>query len=1027
MSAPYALRRNIFTIPPERPFARSLVRHLLTKTANDPSALADYKILLPTRRACRTVQDMFLQETGGRPLILPAIQPLGDLDEQDLSLSLAANSAAMEKILALPPAISPFKRRILLAHTIMKIEGFTAGMAQAIGLADALGQFLDQVIIEELEIEKLGEIVPEDFAAHWQITLSFLKILTQHWPEILAQYGVIDAATRRKELMHILAESWAETPPPGKIYAAGTTGSIPSTAKLLKTISQLEHGHIILPGLDRDLDEESWNAVAPSHPQFGLKQLLDYLEIPRGHVLDWDGEYHTGANEISPPARSVLMREIMRPAETSMSWTRLAEQPAQVTAIRKALENITLYEAENQREEALLIALKFRETLEAPDKTAVLVTPDRTLARRVAGYCRRWNLTVDDSAGEALNTTLCGQFLSLLCEAATAHLKPRALLALLKHDYCTLGMAREGYARALGHLERYALRGFAPQAGFSGLYERIAQLENSQMFARKNLLPEMKDFVERLERAIGDFVTALHSDNPQDYTPLLKAHLRAAEHLSASQDPAYTSRLWSDIAGEKAAGLMNELLAHGGDFGAVSAQTYLNIMQMMMSDIAVRPRFGTHPRIHILGQLEARLIDADLVILGSLNEGSWPPDPGHDPWMSRSMRKSFGLPDLDRAIGLAAHDFVQAMGAKTVMLTRAKMLDGSMTTPARWLQRLSAVISACGIDKAVLENSALPAWLKIFENHDTEITPYPRPQVLVPLAMRPKDYSVTSIETLIKDPYAIYARRILKLGKLDPLEKPVEAKDTGNILHGALEKFLKNHPDHLPADSVDKLLAYGAEIQADIANDPALWDYWWPQYKGMCEVFLEQEIDWRSNRRARPIAQEIRGEMMLDIAGAPIKLHGKIDRIDLMPDSDYALIDYKTGGTLSAAKIISGETPQLAIEAVMLEHNAFATAGITDKKSSVMAYWMIKGRGEDAKKVIELSDYVDKGKTDYRSVVEATQAGLHSLLSAYQDPDMRYICLPREANKPRFNDYEHLERIQEWAALGDETDFQDGE
>ena len=1002
-----AYKKSVFNIPSGVPFARSIIRTLLQDYANTPEDLAAYTILLPTRRACRTFQEIFLQETGGTPLLLPTIQPMGDVDEQDLSLSLAGTEA-LEKILSLPPAISPLRRRILLAKTIQAIEGFTNGFDQALALGDALASFLDQIIIEDLSFSDLADIVPEEFSRHWQITLDFLKILSEAWPKILAEEGVIDAADRRNRLMHILAAHWQETRPQTPIIAAGSTGSIPATARLLGVIAALPRGTVILPGLDNHIDEDSWNTLLPSHPQYGFKVLLRNIGLDKKDVKHWPGICEEST------MRTKLASEMMRPAETAREWTHQYDTAQKKEELDCALEGLSLIETSNQREEAAMIALKFREVLETKNSTAALITPDRKLARRVSGFCKRWGIEIDDSAGQKLNATPLGTYLLLLCEVAISNLSPAALLSLLKHKYSRAGMGTDEYHRNIYALDQYLLRGLKPQPGFDGLYQRFTDRTTDK---HSDDPPDhLMDFMRIIEPILQPFLNLMTSEKPRKISVFIKNHLELAEILACTDSAPGEHRLWRDEDGEAAAAFFAELSEQASSFDDMDGPSYLRILSHLMGDITVRPKYGTHPRLSILGQLESRLIDADMLILGGLNEGSWPPDPGHDPWMSRPMRAQFGLPDPDRNIGLTAHDFVQGFCAPQVLLTRSKTIDAAASVPARWLQRLDTVLRGAGKTLDILHNNSLVVWHEALDDH-VETEPVKRPRPVPPLDKRPKSLSVTQIETLMKDPYAIYAKKILGLSKLEDLEKPIEAKEKGTLLHYVLERFITEHKDNIPANAKDILKSHADDHIKQLHDDASLWSFWWPRFERLCDWFIANEIDWRFEKRARPLQLEAKGEWTIKTDSASLKLKGIADRIDLMPDGSCAIIDYKTGSGFSSSKMASGDTPQLPLEAIMLNEGGFAKAGIaTGKITSYLAYWSLTG-GSQAGKITPLPSSREK---DLQTIIDNTRAGLERLIESFADPDMPYICLPRAHAMPRFNDFEHLERIKEWAALEDE-------
>lgn len=1002
-----APEKSVYNIPAGLPFARSVVRALLKQHATAPEDLAAYTILLPTRRACRTFQEIFLQETGGAPLLLPKIQPMGDVDEQDLSLSLAG-SDALEQILSLPPAISPLRRRILLAKTIGAIEGFTSGFDQALALGDALARFLDQIIIENLAFTDLTNIVPEEFSRHWQITLDFLKILSEAWPQILDEEGVIDAADRRNRLMHILAAHWQETRPQSPIIAAGSTGSIPATARLLGVIAALPAGKVILPGLDTHIDNDSWDALPPSHPQYGFKILLQGIGLEKDKVRLWPDLQ----KENIP--RTKLASETMRPAETAKDWAQQYATAESQTQLNAALGGLNLIETSNQREEAAMIALKFRETLENKTSTAALITPDRKLARRVSGFCKRWGIEVDDSAGQKLSAAPLGTFLLLLCEVAASNLSPAPLLSLLKHKYARAGLKADEYNRNVYAMDQYLLRGLKPLPGFDGLRRRFDDCLDDRH--AEDPPDHLLDFISVIDPVMQPFIDLMITGEAHNIAVYLKAHLQLAEALACTDSVEGSKRLWRDEEGEAAAVFFAELSEQAASFEDMDGPSYLRILSHLMGDIAVRPKYGTHPRLSILGQLESRLIDADMLILGGLNEGSWPPDPGHDPWMSRPMRAQFGLPDPDRHVGLAAHDFVQSFCAPEVLLTRSKTVDGTATVPARWLQRLDTVLRSAGKKLDILQDAALKDWHEALDDH-VKADPIKRPQPIPPLDKRPNRLSVTQIETLMKDPYAIYAKKILRLSKLEDLEKPIEAKEKGTLLHDVLERFITAHKDTIPSNAKGILQSHASDHIKRFHDDPAVWSFWWPRFERLCDWFIANEINWRFDHKARPVILEAVGELTIKTTASSLTLKGIADRIDLMPDGSCAIIDYKTGSGFSSTKMASGDTPQLPLEAMMLNEGAFAQAGLApNKTTSYLAYWSLTG-GTEAGKITPLPSNRDK---DLDVIIEKTRDGLKGLIDAFANPKTPYICLPRANATPRFNDFEHLERIKEWAALEDE-------
>ena len=813
---------NIYNIPAGIPFAKALAKNLLDEYQSAPEDLAGILILLPTRRACRTLREAFLQLNAGKPILLPRMQALGDIDEEELSLSIAGKGGTQE-LLNLPPSLPPMRRQILLARAIHAKDDFPHSFDQALALAKDLGHLMDQIYTENLDMKDLASLAPEDFATHWQITLDFLKILSEEWPNILEGLGVIDIAQRRNALILALSNFWRAHPPQTRIIAAGTTGSIPATADLLKTIAALPNGQIILPGLDEGIDDDSWNALSESHPQYGFKHLFERLNIERHSVKPWP----TTLDQDICESRRFLAGQLMRPAETTKEWQALGESLHIKDNLNAALQNFKSYTCETQNEEATTIALLMRQVLEEPTKTAALITPDRILAKRVTMACHRWGITIDDSAGTPLSQSCIGKFMILVAQACETNLAPTALLALFKHPFFSVETVTR---KTIAKFEEYLLRGIKPPPGVDGLRIRLKSYEEKT----KKPAPDLASVIDILEERISPMLSLYNAAQNIAFKTVLETHIKTCESLSNPEI------LWKNENGQSAAIFLSELLEHSPLFPNIYQNDYTPIVQQFLSAQTTRPAYGTHPRLQILGQLEARLIDADLVILGGLNEGTWPPDPGHDPWMSRPMRKEFGLPGAERSIGLSAHDFVQGLCAPNIALTRAARIDGAPTVPARWLQRLDTVLEAAGLDNKILRDSTIEHWRSSLDRAE-EPTPIERPKPTPPVQSRPQKLPITAIETWLKDPYSIYAKYILNLRLLDPLEKDADAALRGQILHDVLDTFITTHPESIPQNAAAILHDISLQTLPAYNLNTEDWEFYWPRFERITGSFLAKE------------------------------------------------------------------------------------------------------------------------------------------------------------------------------------------
>lgn len=986
---------SVFTISPDRPFLDDLALGLHADPrfglGAEPAAMAKWRIFLPTRRACRSLAEAFIRANGGRPLLLPRITPLGDIDEDELAFrpSDGADEQGHDRavLAAVPPAIAPLRRQLLLARLVTKHKDGAISPDQAVRLAGELARLLDQVHTEGLDFSALQDLVPDDFARHWQITLKFLAIITEHWPRILAEEGAIDPADRRSRLLLAQAKLWRERPPEAPVIAAGSTGSIPATAELLAVVAQLPRGVVILPGLDTAADAVTWEALEPSHPQFAMARLLERMGTARAKVGTWPALARSSGPSRTPRVR--LINLALRPAAS-------AHAEAAWPPLEQALEGVSRLVAPTPQEEARAIALVLREALEHPHRRAVLVTPDRAIARRVAGELQRWGVAVDDSAGVPLAKTPPGTFLRLTARMLVEALAPVPLLAALKHPLAACGLAPHAFRWRVRRLERRVLRGPRPAPGLAGLRAAVDHAGDALL----------GDTIGRLDAAILPFME-LDQAGRQPLSILLAAHLAVAEALAAGKGEPGARRLWAGEAGEQALAFAAEVAEAADDAPSVSVRAYPALLDELMSGRTVRPRYGRHPRLSILGPLEARLISADVVVLGGLNEGTWPARADTSPWMSRPMMTAFGLPEPERRIGLAAHDFAQGFCAPEVYLSRAARVERTPTVPSRWLVRLENVVLGGEMTEWLAGASPHLHWQGLLDR-PAEVGPVAAPSPCPPVKARPRALSVTQIETWMRDPYSIYARHILGLRRLDPLDADASAADYGQFVHHALEAFIAAYPKALPADAEDRLLALGRERLGAHEDRPSVLAFWWPRFQRIVRWFIELERERRGGVAA--MAGEVKGEIAFDAPAGRFTLSARADRIDTLRDGDLVIIDYKTGMVPKKKELEAGFAPQLPLEAAIAVRGGFA--GVPPGAVAALEHWRLHGK-------IEGGERCPVKAADVGALAEEAFAGAAALVARFDLPATPYPSRPRSSHAPKFSDYEHLARVREWSAGAD--------
>jgi ATP-dependent helicase/nuclease subunit B len=984
---------NLFTIPPHVPFLDALARGWLAR-GDDPLTVSRGLILLPTRRSARSLAEAFLRVHGGRPMLLPRITALGALDEAPLALAGA---------LDLPPAVEPMQRLAALSRLILAMKG-TGGAPRTADrawlLARELASLMDEAERAGIDLaDRLPDAADPEYAAHWAQTLKFLQIVTALWPAWLTENGVMNPAARQVALLQAQAQAWQNHPPDDPVLIAGTTAGIPAVGELLRVVARMPAGQIVLPQLDLAMSHEAWAALEPSHAQAGLARLLADLDATRGDVQIWDHGAGTGV----PAERFGVLSRTLLPAGALNDW--MDHKPV-------ALDGVSRSTPADQQQEAQAIALILRQTLETPGAQAALVTPDRGLAGRVAAALLRFGIVADDSAGEPLADSPPAVFLRLLVRAVAEELAPVALLALLKHPLCAAGMSPISCRQAARTLETLCLRGPRPMQGISGL--RLA------VDGGAGPASATAAYLSRVEACLEP---ALRFDSAMEIAPAeaFAAIIQAAENLAATNDTPGPARLWAAEEGEALATHLAEMRDAAATMPDLRRGVLPGLLdailegEVVRSRRALRGRGGVeHPRVFIWGLLEARLQSVDLVVLGGLAETVWPPMAEPGPWLSRPMRTKVGLPAPEEIVGQTAHDFLAACcSAPQVVLSCPVRRDNAPTVPARWLTRLNMFLA--GRDPAaVLPEHPAVAWARAMDLPDGAPSPVKPPSPRPPVNKRPRQLSVTQIETWLRDPYAIHARTILKLAALKPLEEATDASDYGTIVHDGLHRFLGIHGAAWPQDAAPALRVAMAQALGDAGLRQALIAWWSPRLERIADWVAREETTRRFIRLPTTIATEAKGAIELDRPGGRFRLTGRADRIERYGDGTLAILDYKTGLPPTQKAVDEGLAPQLLLEAAMAAEAGFGPhlLGATTE----LIYWQLSGGldpGESKplfakKRAVEISDAVLNAKDR-----------LCDLIDAFDQPDRAYLSRPHPGQAPRFSDYEQLARAAEWSAAGD--------
>lgn len=961
---------RLFAVPCGVDFPRALVEGLTQRYENQPPvALAQVELILNTERMRRRVRGLF--DTGPARL-LPRI-------------SLLSGFSKKATLQGLPPALPPLRRRLELSQLVSKLldaQPNLAARASLFDLSDSLATLFDEMQSEGVTTEVIRTLDVTDQSGHWGRTQQFIGIADSFID--LHQDAMDDKARERKAVQNLIAQ-WEKSPPQHPVILAGSTGSRGTTLLLMEAIAKLPQGVVILPGYDFDQPDSVWRAMddalmAEDHPQYRFRKLMRDLDLSPQDIQPWV------ATPPNSAARNKLVSLALRPAPVTDAW--MVEGPA-LADLDKATQSVTLLEADTPRAEALAIALRLRQAAE-DGQTAALITPDRMLTRQVSAALDRWDILPDDSAGLPLQLSPPGRFLRHVADLFCRPLTCDMLLTLLKHPLTHTGAERGPHFLHTRELELH-LRRYGPPFPNADMLQHYGTGHNVLTGWSDWLACAFADKYTTAPRSLSRWVTDLRI---------------LAETISAGSQTDGSGTLWDKKAGKIAKDIFTELEREAKHGGSLSARDFADLLRALLSQGEVRDRDAPYGSIMIWGTLEARVQGADLVILGGLNEGSWPEAATPDPWLNRKMRHDAGLLLPERRIGLSAHDFQQAIAAPQVWLTRALRNDETDSVPSRWLNRLTNLLSGLsetgGTDALQAMRSRGQTWLGWASVLDSPIVtpPAARPAPRPPVTARPRRLTVTEIPRLIRDPYAIYAKHVLRLRPLDLLSQEPDARLRGTLVHQALEHFIKAAKDNPDLLRAEHLMSHAQQIFEKDVPWPTARMLWISRLNKVADDFVISEHDRQT--RAHPSGFEIKGKARL--APLDFEIACTADRIDVDDKGGLHLYDYKTGAPPTAKSQTKFEK-QLLIEAAMAEQGAFELYG-----AARVAQASFIGMKDPRKEIA--APILDEPPT---KVWEE----LRTLISTYFEYDQGYTSRRMMQRDEIGGDYDHLARYGEWERSDD--------
>jgi len=980
---------RVYSIAAHRGFADALVAGLLPRYREDGFGLARLTLLLPSRRAARTVTEAFIRLSGGG-LLLPRMAIVGDLDLDETLGSLLDPLGAGEEI---PSAADPVRRWLHLAENLKLVKGDKAPRgAGLLRHAFDIGRTMDRLLAEgigpgDLMSDAIVGLVREQ-ASHWEAATREFLAVQGIWQAQLADWDQVDASTRRNLLFARAALRWQESPPAHPVVAAGVTSASPELARLLRVVSELPGGSVILPDLDLSLAPDVWDELglagipehadgepfgrddAFAHPQYHLKLLLNRMGIARDEVRPW----HRAGLSAAEPSRSRAISSLFLPAGACAGWVDL-------DAGQRRLSGVRLMASAHPGEEAQAIAVLIRQALEQPEKRVALVTPDRNLAARVVAHLRRWKIEADDTAGQPLARTVSGRLFLHAAEVMAERAAPVPLLALLGHPRVRAGEERADWLKAVRALD-LLLRGPRPDSGLAPLGAMIGRTDDETL---ADWWREVETLLVPLVREDDDIALA-----------------GAIDLLSATIEALGGIDVWAGADGRALAAFVDALRDASREVGTIIPLRDLPaVLREAMEREAVRPPWGGHPRIAIYGLLEARMTRADLVICGGMIEGNWPATPAPDPLLPPALLRALGIPGADFRIGLSAHDLACALGSPEVVLSWSARDESGPAIPSRFVSRVQALLGELRDDHAETQAPRLASALC----DAPRIDPHPQPRPLPSADQRQVDISATGLDRLRSDPYQFYAGKILALSRLGALDAEPDARQKGDAVHEILDRW------HREGGDAERLTVIAAEVLDRMSAHPLMRSLWRPRLVRALQWVGEEIV--RAKAEGREVAlTEAWGSMDFD----GVRVHGRADRIDLLADGTLAIVDYKTGGPPSNTNVEAGFALQLGILGLIARDSGFVgdDRRLLRGKPVCFEYWsMAKKDGEFGYRQEPFREGRKKTGSLRTEFLDQTAGFLTDAIDRWIKGSEPFTARPNP-DLGGFNDYDQLMRLDEW-------------
>lgn len=947
---------NIYNIASGYNFLQSLHDFIREKSPSD-FELSKIMIFLPSRRSCNELRRIFLESSVDEAIILPTIKAIGDIDYDDF---------IYDDLEYITENTSRIKYRIMLIKELLEWSKTLCGevfgginIQQASDLSLELDNFLSEVEKQNLNLNDLDKIVDDEYSRHWQEILKFLKVFGKKWNEFMEKNSIASPNFKAKMIGRV-GEFFKNHKPDSPIFIAGISGSVKSTNDFITTTLKHDNCYFIFKGLDKIMDDIAWKKIEFNSPQYYFKCLLnDYLKIDRFSVK----EICYKNNLVVNCELERVLSYAMLPAVETYKWQ------DKISIDKGFLNSISKVECKNEFEEIDTVYNIIKNQIETKKGNISIVVSDKDFALRLELYLRSNELDVNNAFGNKISRTATIRFMFLILDAYKSNFESIAFLSLLKDKFTLFGYERKDLDKFILEFEDNVLRG-----NNSLLFDDYLKYSNE----------DLTTFLTKIKSCFSQFDNLKN----KNFTEILNIHISIAKKIASNNDIDGENILWkNEKYGSELTALFDEILAEADSFGEVeNLDDYSSLLVYLIAENSYSDKYSLYPSISIISPSEGRLINYDLVIIPRLNEGQFPTHTSSDPWMSKSMRHSFGLNAKEEIIGANCYDFVQYLNSKEVILLRSQKENGVPTTKSKFLLKLETFLKCQNLS---LKNDT--TWNNIFSkiSYVEQMKSVERPKPTPPLVERPRELSATKIEKLKNNPYDIYAEKILKLKKKDDFNENKIFSAFGNAVHNSLDEYTKRYKSLNKLNLVEELIKIGEiKFKVEFKNKNSR-KLFFNRFKKIAQWFVHED------EKIRAEGYEIISEENLELylKDLDFKLTARCDRLEKNGNTTN-ICDYKTGVIPSKKDVELGKKPQLVVEAVI----------ISDKNNvGGLYYWSLKSKDSKIENVFT------------NSIIDIGKEGIKKLIAYFNVFENGYIATGYNLNEGvTYSDYKHLSRVEEW-------------